>query len=114
MYTQLLGAALTQERRAGTAVDAGTALDQVRRCRNELSADLPPGMEQHAVPVVLARQLGYDAALLRLAELEGIETDLNRFDLPGAERSRLEGALRGLGIALDDPATPSGRTSPVA
>ena len=102
MYTQLLRAALRQKRwAAGEAGDEQIALDDVKRCRSELVEGVPSGMEPDAVPVVLARQVGYDVALLRLAELVGIDTDPSRFDQPGKERARLERSFADLGIPLD-------------
>jgi hypothetical protein len=48
--------------------------------------------------VVLAREVAYDVALLELAEVMGIETDLSRFEQPRLERARLERELRERGI----------------
>ena len=54
----------------------------------------PPVTDPDAVPVALAREIAYDVALLELAEVMGIETDLRRFEQPRQERARLEEALR--------------------
>jgi hypothetical protein len=98
MYTQLLDAALHQLPidRSG---EKRVALAEVWRCRNQLergTADVDPD----TVPAALALQIAYDVALLRLAELIGIESDPSRFDRPQLERSRLEGALADRGISL--------------
>jgi hypothetical protein len=53
------------------------------------------------VPAVLALQIGYDVALLELAEVVGIESEPSRFDQPERERDRLRHALSDIGIDLD-------------
>lgn len=57
-------------------------------------------MDPDAVPTVLAREIGYDVALLELAEVLGIETEPSRFEQPRQERARLERTLLDRGIAL--------------
>ena len=54
----------------------GAAATSSRRAR--------PADDLDAVPAVLALQIGYDVALLELAEVLGIETDPSRFERPGA------------------------------
>lgn len=99
MYTQLLRAALRHNSRAADeASDRQEALERVRRCRVELDEEVPAGLEPDTVPIVLARQVCYDVALLRMARSVGIETDPSRFDRPGRERARLEQAFRDLGL----------------
>jgi hypothetical protein len=100
MYTQLLDAAF--EERAPVPVDPreGGALDAARRWRGELEQGTPAATDPDAVPVVLAREIGYDLALLELAGILGIDTDPSRFDQPLSERARLERAFLDLGIAL--------------
>jgi hypothetical protein len=102
MYTQLLTDALEQKRRTVESEDRRVALDEARRCRRDLDDNVPPGMEPDRLPVVLARQIGYDVALLQLAQRFGIETDPNRFDRPGSERVRLEALLNDRGVRIDD------------
>jgi hypothetical protein len=89
------------------------ALKTVRRCRGELARDTPPATDPDAVPVVLAREISYDVALLELAEVLGIETDPSRFEQPRHERARLEQLFSDLGIMLQplpDTKAASGRT----
>ncbi len=100
MYTQLLDAALRQPPidRSG---QERVAVAEVRRCRSQLdraTAEVDPD----TVPAALALQIGYDVALLRLAELVGIDSDPSRFDRPQHERTRLEGALAERGISLGE------------
>jgi hypothetical protein len=104
MYTQLLDAAVG--RRAPEVTRAGErgALDQVLRCRARLDEGLPTPTDPDAVPAVLAREIGYDVALLELAETLGIDTDTSRFEQPHRERARLERALEDLGITLQQAA----------
>ena len=75
------------------------ALDEVLRRRGELE-DVPAGTDPDAVPTVLAREIGYDVALLELAEVLGIETDPSRFEQPKQERARLEWAIRDRGLTV--------------
>ncbi len=102
MYAQLLTAALRQNTHvAESDAERQLALEQLRQCRYQLEEEVPPALEFDTVAIVLARQVRYDAALLRLAQLVGIETGPSRFDRPGPERARLEHALLDLGF---DPA----------
>ena len=94
MYTQLLDAAVGQRGPVALRPTRRSALDALRRSRGELEEDTPPPTDPDAVPVVLAREIAYDVALLELADVMGIETDLRRFEQPRQERARLEEALR--------------------
>jgi hypothetical protein len=101
MYTQLLGAAYGQRQPGGARLSADVAVAQVRWCRFELESGRPPSPDPDVVPVILALEIGYDVALLDLAGVMGIETDLARFEQPRIERDRLEQALRERGVALE-------------
>ena len=101
MYTHLLDAAFGQRAPVLVRPTEHDALDAVRRCRGELARDTPPATDPDAVPVVLAREISYDVALLELAEVLGIETDPSRFEQPRHERARLEQLFSDLGIALE-------------
>jgi len=100
MYTHLLGAACVQ-RRLRIQGNGDVALAEVKRRRNELKAGPPTGLHPDAVPVVLAREIGYDVALIELAEKLGVQTDPSRFEQPERERKRLEEQFAALGIDLD-------------
>jgi hypothetical protein len=102
MYTHLLGAACGQRAPQDQGGATPVALAEARRCRGELRAGLPPGLDPDAVPVVLALEIGYDVALIELAQTAGVPTDPRRFEHPERERERLEGELAALGIDLDD------------
>jgi hypothetical protein len=101
MYTQLLDAALAQRPPPGDDVGRTEAVEEVRRCREELRVGVPRRDELDAVPAALALQIGYDVALLELAAVVGIETGPKRFEQPERERDRLRQALHDVGIDLD-------------
>lgn len=100
MYTQLLDAALEQRPRHEPDPSRTDAVEEVRRCREELELGVPEH-NRDTVPAVLALQIGYDVALLELAEVVGIESAPSRFEQPERERDRLRQALNDIGIDLD-------------
>jgi hypothetical protein len=100
MYTYLLDAAFEQRGPVLIRPSEDNALNTVRRRRGDLARDTPPATDPDAVPVVLAREISYDVALLELAEVLGIETDPGRFEQPRHERARLEHLFSDLGIKL--------------
>ncbi len=100
MYTQLLDAAFGERAHETVDPDESGTIETARRRRRELQRDTPPATDADAVPVVLAREIGYDIALLELAGMMGIDTDPSRFEQPLCERARLEQALLDRGIPL--------------
>jgi hypothetical protein len=102
MYTQLLDAAYGRRGTRGARLSKDVAIAQLRWCRVELEAGRPSDSDPDAVPAILALEVGYDVALLELAEVMGIETDPFRFDQPRIERARLERALRERGVVLEE------------
>ncbi len=98
MYTQLLDAALHQLSIDGSGEDVAVA--EVQRYRNQLER-ATPDVDPDTVSAALALQIGYDVALLRLAELVGIDSDPGRFDRPQLERTRLEREFARRGIPLN-------------
>ena len=104
MYTELLHAAVGRRGPVALSATPHSALDALRRRRGELDEGTPSVTDPDAVPVVLAREIAYDVALVDLAGLMGIETDLDRFEQPRQERARLEEALQASGIT---PRTPT-------
>ena len=78
-------------------------------CRAALES-APPATDPDAVSAVLALEVAYDVALLRLARLVGVESDPDRFEQPQLERARVEEALRSRGISLE-PAVGGGEHS---
>ena len=99
MYTQLLDAALEQRPARVPDPNRTHAVEAVRRCRAELELGVPDH-NTDTVPAVLALQIGYDVALLELAEAMGIESAPSRFEQPERERDRLCHALNDMGIDL--------------
>jgi hypothetical protein len=100
MYAQLLEAALSRRAPGPLRPTERSALHAVRRHRGELTKGRPPATDPDAVPTVLAREVGYDVALVELAAVLGIETGPSRFDQPRRERARLERAFGDQGIAI--------------
>jgi len=100
MYTQLLDAAFGRRGPVPVRPTKQGALDALWRRRHELDQDIALAPDPDAVPVVLAREIGYDVALLELTQVWGIESDPSHFEQPRLERSRLERALRDRGVML--------------
>ena len=100
MYAQLLDAALEQRPPRAPDPNTSQAVEEVRRRREELELGVPEH-NNDTVPAILALQIGYDVALLELAEVVGIESEPSRFDQPERERDRLWHALQDLGIDID-------------
>ena len=100
MYAQLLDAALEQRPPREPEASPRHAVEVLRRCREELELGVPVH-NSDTVPAILALQIGYDVALLELAEVVGIESGPGRFDQPERERDRLRQALNDRGINLD-------------
>jgi hypothetical protein len=100
MYTHLLDAAFGRRGPVLVRPTKQRALDALWRRRRELNQDIPLATDPDAVPVVLAREIGYDVALLELAQVWGIDSDPSHFEQPRLERSRLERALRDRGVTL--------------
>jgi hypothetical protein len=111
MYTRLLDAALEQRPPRAPESSRSDAVEEVRRCREELELGVP-GHHVDTVPAVLALQIGYDVALLELAEVVGIESEPSRFDQPERERDRLRQALNDIGIDLDRTTTERSSSRP--
>ena len=102
MYTHLLHAAIGERALVTMHPSSHSALNAVRRCHRDLAEDVHLGTDPDAVPVVLAREIAYDIALMELATVMGVETDVERFEQPRQERARLEHALRERGVSLPE------------
>lgn len=102
MYSQLLSAALDQTHPPSDDSTTGEALANLLERRSYLGARLASHPGSKWAPGAVADQLAYDIALIEIARQLGIEVDLNGFDQPENERARLERALLGRGVPLDD------------
>ncbi len=102
MYQRFLGLALDESSDVDDGLTAGEAVADVLLCRRQLHVrdDGPDGSS--GIASALGEELDYDIALLRLARLLGIQVDLQAFDRPQAERTRLEEAIEAHGIRLDE------------
>jgi hypothetical protein len=76
-------------------------VDELHRARTELSKVDHVGADTETVPILLALEIGYDIALLEVAQRNGVQSDPSRFEQPQQERERLERALRDRGISLE-------------
>ena len=102
MYQRFLGMALDETSNVDDGLTAGEAVAQLLLCRRQLRNrdDDPDGSS--GVASALGEELDYDIALLRLARLLDIQVDIQAFDRPQVERSRLEQAIEVHGIRLND------------
>lgn len=107
MYTELLDAALERRSPREPKATLEHAVLEVRRCHRKLIAGVPES-NLDTVPAVLALQIGYDVALLELAEVAGIESGPSRFEQPERERDRLCRTLNEIGIELEAAVEPVG------
>ena len=106
MYAQFLSIALDQASQSDSAPTTGQALDRLFRCRGRLD-----GLrgDSSGAPDALSRELEYDVALITLARLLGVHSEVDAFDQPQEERSRLEQALVDHGIWLNELEASVGR-----
>ena len=100
MYAQLLTMTLADE----ADLDGGAHHAPLDELVGELVAKRrvlarDPDLGRSAVSEI-ARQLTYDAQLVRICRRLGIEADPGRFEQPADERDRLEGLLAAEGIEL--------------
>jgi hypothetical protein len=100
MYAHFLTAALDQKSPSADALTPGKALANVLQRRSQLADSRRDGSSR--TRDALANELEYDIALIRFTRLLGIDGDVQLFDQPQAERSRLERALATRGVHLDD------------
>ena len=72
------------------------------QCRGRTDGVRGESGDSGGAPDALSRELEYDVALINLARLVGIHSQVEAFDQPQKERSRLEQALVDHGIRLDE------------
>jgi hypothetical protein len=101
IYSQLLSAALERTDGSEDEPTTGDALASLLACRSKLENQPAKRTGSDWAAAALADQLAYDIALIGLAQRLDIDFDLDRFDQRQLERSRLERALAGRGLGLD-------------
>ena len=102
MYAQFLSIALDQASQSDGTPTTGQALSRLLQCRDRLDGVRSESGRSSGAPNALSRELEYDVALITLARLLGVDSDVDAFDQPQKERSRLERALTDGGIRLDE------------
>ena len=95
MYVDVLSSALESW---GPDVDQDDLLDHVLACLLALPPSSPAGRQ--SANAMLAAEIAYDRALIKLAAAYGIDVAAGRFSRPRAERDRLERELVARGIDL--------------
>ena len=96
MYLDVLAGSL------GSWVDELTAPELVRyarACKEALESPGLYGVTTNAA--ILAAEIAYDRALIRLCQLHAISVDPRTFMFPASARVRIEAALRAVGVTLD-------------
>ena len=102
MYSHFLTIALGQALPSDGPTTTGQALGRLLQRRGLLDEVRGESGASGGAPAALSRELDYDVALIRLARLIGVHSDIASFDRPQTERSRLEQALVDHGIRLDE------------
>ncbi len=98
MYADLLSRALGKHR----ATDGSTDLLLAELAQSRARLRAAEDTKSTPADEVLARELSYDGALLRLCEAMDIASaGPDRFVNPAQERARLEGELADRGVPLD-------------
>jgi hypothetical protein len=102
LYPDLLRISLIGSPVSGSAPTKDEALAYLLRCkghRRERGAVAP---ESGSSAAQLAAELSYDVALINLARACSVNCDVERFDQPHRERSRIEHELTAQGVCLVD------------
>jgi len=102
MYAQFLGIALDQASQSDGTPTTGQALSRLLQCRDRLDGVRSESGRSSGVPDALSRELDYDVALITLTRLLGVPSEVDAFDQPQKQRSRLEQSLADHGIRLDE------------
>jgi hypothetical protein len=102
MYAQFLSIALDQASQSDGTPTTGRALGRLLQCRARLDGPRGESDGSSGTPDALSRELEYDVALITLARLLGLHSDVDSFDQPQKARLRLEQALADHGIRLND------------
>jgi hypothetical protein len=102
MYSQLLASALDIDQPSEEEPTTSAALSQLLRCRGQLRGGRWPQNGAEARYGTLVDHLAYDAALITVVRLLGVDCRAEEFDPPETARSRLEEVLASRGIPLDE------------
>jgi hypothetical protein len=106
MYVDLLSRAINSWE---SDLSNSALIDYALICRDAMSH---PGIYGGSGGAdVLAAEICYDRALLRLCERHAIAVDPRVFLYPAEARARLEGELAAIGVDLDGPAPSRSGTS---
>jgi hypothetical protein len=114
MYSQLLASALDIDLTSDEEPTTSAALSHVLRCRGRLGGSQWSQNGAEARYSTLVDHLAYDAALIKLVRLLGVDCGAEEFDLPEQARTRLERVLTSRGISLDDIGRPARSTERAA
>ncbi|MGH9018739.1 MAG: hypothetical protein ACRDY1_13400 [Acidimicrobiales bacterium] len=107
MYVDLLSSALGG---LGDGLTGLPLIDHARRCRDALTRPAAYGARRSAD--VLAVEIAYDRALIRLCTLHAIAVDPRAFLFPHEARERLEAELAVQGVSLEVRRPPDGGPGP--
>ena len=107
MYSQLLDSALAIDQASDEEPTTSAVLSHLRQCQARLGGT---GWSQNGAEARYDRlvdHLAYDAALINLAWLLGVDCGPEEFDLPEKARARLEEVLAGRGFPLHEIESPA-------
>jgi hypothetical protein len=110
MYSQLLASALDIDQPSDEEPTTSAALIDVLRSRVRLGESEGAKDGAQARYGTLVDHLTYDAALIKLARLLGVDCGPEEFDLPEKARARLEEVLSDRGIPVDEIEAPKSST----
>jgi len=112
MYSEILGSALDADQASEDEPTTSAALINLLLCRGRLGTNRWPQHGAEASYGTLVDHLDYDAALIKLVRLLGVDCGAEEFDLPEKARARLEGVLADRGIQVDEIGAPANLTEP--
>jgi hypothetical protein len=114
MYSQLLASALAVDEPSDEEPTTSAALSQLRRSRSRLGGSRQARSATETRYDTLVDHLAYDAALIKLAWLLGVDCGAEDYDMPETARARLEKVLSSRGLVWDEIEPPTKETERVA
>jgi len=102
MYTYILEAAIRDRSQPDAEMSTDEALAVFLECRLHLESSASSERSADWGSAALANQVGFDLALIDLADTVGLECDPSSFDQPQRGRIALERELISRGIPLDE------------